>query len=79
MASTSPITLEAYAELHAALIKGSGTVQPVSVLEEKLYRLSDLRQVRLVCCVCVCMSAARGSKRRRDALHDEQPQTQTKQ
>ena len=40
------ISLEAYQEAFSSLTRGTGSVQPVSMKEKALYKMSDLKQVR---------------------------------
>ena len=39
------ISLEAYQEAFSSLTRGTGSVQPVSMKEKALYKMSDLKQV----------------------------------
>ena len=40
------ISLETYQEAFSSLTRGTGSVQPVSMQEKALYKMSDLKQVR---------------------------------
>ncbi|GMH38540.1 hypothetical protein BSKO_06424 [Bryopsis sp. KO-2023] len=40
-----PMSLETYIDMHSSLTKGRNTVQPVSNMEQPLYRIADLKQI----------------------------------